>query len=323
MTEDKKNLSAKSANFMKEALALASEAAPDGEIPVGAVVVKDGRVIGRGCNRRIGKHDPTAHAEIEAIRDAAANLGDWRLSGCCLYVTLEPCPMCRAAIEAARIDTVVYAADSGIESVAPSTLFVKTSDSFAVERSKELIDSFFSSARSRPKPKRLQREFYTRDSVTVARDLLGKVICSKSDGGLIKARITETEAYLGEKDTASHARFGKTDRTRPMFDKGGTVYVYLCYGIHNMLNIVTSVKGDPQAVLIRGAEGADGPGRVTALLSVTRRENASDAVLSDRLWIEDDGFIPSGITAYPRIGIGYASDNDRNALLRFRSDPRD
>lgn len=94
--------------FMREALVLAGEAADEGEVPVGAVVVKDGVVIGRGRNRReIGKN-ALAHAEIEAIDEACRVLGGWRLSGCRLYVTLEPCPMCAGAIINARIDEVIF-----------------------------------------------------------------------------------------------------------------------------------------------------------------------------------------------------------------------
>ena len=96
--------------WMKLALVLAQEAADEGEVPVGAVVVKDGEVIGRGRNRReIGKN-ALAHAEIEAIDEACRTLGGWRLSGCRLYVTLEPCPMCAGAIINARIDEVIYGA---------------------------------------------------------------------------------------------------------------------------------------------------------------------------------------------------------------------
>ena len=97
--------------YMTAALALAAEAAAEGEVPVGAVVVKDGVIIGTGRNRReVGKH-PLAHAEIEAIHNACTALGGWRLSGCTLYVTLEPCPMCAGAIINSRIDRVVFAAE--------------------------------------------------------------------------------------------------------------------------------------------------------------------------------------------------------------------
>src|SRR5205085_2100521 len=97
-------------NFMREALALAEEAAAAGEVPVGAVVVRDGTVVGRGSNRPISSHDPTAHAEIVALREAAARLGNYRLPGCELYVTLEPCAMCVGAMVHARIARVVFGA---------------------------------------------------------------------------------------------------------------------------------------------------------------------------------------------------------------------
>lgn len=96
--------------FMREALALAQQAEVRGEVPVGAVVVKDGVVIGRGCNQPIASCDPTAHAEVVAMRDAAASTGNYRLVGCELYVTLEPCVMCAGAIMHARIGRVVYGA---------------------------------------------------------------------------------------------------------------------------------------------------------------------------------------------------------------------
>ncbi|HET9652351.1 MAG TPA: tRNA adenosine(34) deaminase TadA [Usitatibacter sp.] len=96
--------------FMREALRLAGEAAAVGEVPVGAVVVKDGRIIGRGYNRPITSNDPTAHAEIVALREAAAAEGNYRLPGCDLYVTLEPCAMCVGALVHARLARIVYGA---------------------------------------------------------------------------------------------------------------------------------------------------------------------------------------------------------------------
>jgi len=96
--------------FMREALALARDAWAAGEVPVGAVVVRNGEIVGRGFNAPISRHDPSAHAEIMALRDAAENLGNYRLVGCSLYVTLEPCVMCMGAIFHARIERVVYGA---------------------------------------------------------------------------------------------------------------------------------------------------------------------------------------------------------------------
>lgn len=96
--------------FMAAALELAQLAATRGEVPVGAVVVKDGVIIGRGSNAPISSHDPSAHAEIQALRDAAKTLGNYRLPGCSLYVTLEPCAMCAGAIQHARITQLVYGA---------------------------------------------------------------------------------------------------------------------------------------------------------------------------------------------------------------------
>ena len=98
------------ARYMRQALALARQAAEQGDVPVGCVIVRDGEIIGRGRNRREERGDATAHAELEAIREACGRTGSWRLSGCTLYVTLEPCPMCAGGIINARIDTVRYGA---------------------------------------------------------------------------------------------------------------------------------------------------------------------------------------------------------------------
>ena len=97
--------------YMRQALALAREALDTGDVPVGCVIAgPDGRIVGRGRNRREERGDATAHAEVEAIRDACAQLGSWRLAGCTLYVTLEPCPMCAGAIINARLSAVRYGA---------------------------------------------------------------------------------------------------------------------------------------------------------------------------------------------------------------------
>lgn len=96
--------------WMQQALAIAQAAADAGEVPVGAIVVKDGEIIGRGCNAPIAMHDPSAHAEMLALRDAAQTLGNYRLIDCTLYVTLEPCAMCTGAIQHARIAHLVFGA---------------------------------------------------------------------------------------------------------------------------------------------------------------------------------------------------------------------
>jgi tRNA(adenine34) deaminase len=96
--------------FIRIALAEAAEAGALGDVPIGAVVVREGRIIARGRNRREADRDPTAHAELLALREAARHVGGWRLSGCTLYVTLEPCPMCAGALIQARVDRLVYGA---------------------------------------------------------------------------------------------------------------------------------------------------------------------------------------------------------------------
>ena len=110
--------------FMREAIAEAEKALAEGEVPVGAVVVRDGVVIARGHNRREAWRDPTAHAELLAIREAAAATGGWRLEGTTLYVTVEPCPMCAGAVVLARIPEVVYGADDPKAGAAGSVMEV-------------------------------------------------------------------------------------------------------------------------------------------------------------------------------------------------------
>ncbi len=111
---------ARDPEFMQRALDLAARAAADGEVPVGALVVLNGEVIGEGWNRPIGSSDPTAHAEIVALRAAAARLGNYRLTGSTLYVTLEPCPMCAGAMVHARVARVVYGTADPIAGAAGS-----------------------------------------------------------------------------------------------------------------------------------------------------------------------------------------------------------
>ena len=162
---------------------------------------------------------------------------------------------------------------------------------------------------------RLSPEIYTKPAVDLAPLLLGKTLCRCIDGEIIRRRITETEAYVGESDTACHAHKGKTLRTSVMYEQGGIAYIYLCYGIHNLLNVVAGDIGEPEAVLIRALESISGPGRLTKAFKIDRALNRESFITSDSLWLEEGEPFP--FTATPRIGIGYASEKDQKRLLRF------
>lgn len=169
----------------------------------------------------------------------------------------------------------------------------------------------------------LENSYFSSGAVTLAPDLLGKIICRRDGGpggGIIRGRITETECYFGEEDTACHAHRGRTPRTEVLYSSGGVAYVYLCYGMYDLFNIVSGPEGHPEAVLIRGIEGIDGPGRTTRHLGITRAYNRLPLAPESGLWIEDDGFVcdPAAIQALPRVGIDYASEEDRSRLWRFR-----
>ena len=166
-------------------------------------------------------------------------------------------------------------------------------------------------------PVRLTRAFFARDVLEVAPDLVGKVLVrALPDGQILRARITETEAYRGEEDTACHASRGKTPRTEVLYRDAGTIYVYLIYGMHCLLNFVTAEAGIPQAVLIRATEGAPGPGRLTRALEIDRTFNRRNAVTDPALWVEDDGCIPV-LRTDKRVGIDYSAPEDRDRLWRF------
>jgi len=165
---------------------------------------------------------------------------------------------------------------------------------------------------------RVNPSFYAQDVLEVVPALLGKLLCRRTpDGTVLRRRITETEAYRGEDDTACHARAGKTRRTAVMFGPGGFSYVYLCYGIHCLLNVVTGEEGMPQAALVRGVEGLPGPGRLTKGMAIDRELNGIDMRCSDLLWLEEDGFVCPGIETGPRVGIAYASEEDQQRAWRF------
>lgn len=164
----------------------------------------------------------------------------------------------------------------------------------------------------------LKESYFSSPATKLAPDLLGKIICRRTESDIIKARITETECYYGEEDTACHAHKGKTNRTKTMYSQGGITYVYLCYGMHAMLNIVTGSLDHPEAILIRGVEGAEGPGRVTKLLRIATSDNSLPLTEESGIWIEDDG-TNYEYTTLARVGIDYAEKEDRERLWRFKA----
>lgn len=168
--------------------------------------------------------------------------------------------------------------------------------------------------------KRLMSDFYTKDCLEVAPLLLGKLLVRRfSNGEIKKYRITETEAYRGEEDTACHAKSGKTNRTKVMYEKGGLTYIYLCYGLHYLLNVVTGISNEPQAVLIRGVEGFNGPARLTKALEIDKSLAEIDLTSSENLWIEDDGY-KAEYSTHKRVGIDYATEPYKSIEWRFLLD---
>lgn len=163
---------------------------------------------------------------------------------------------------------------------------------------------------------RLDHSFFHRECLDVAQDLVGKVLVHRCGGEIRRLRITETEAYCGVSDTACHASKGKTKRTEVLWMEAGTVYLYLCYGMHWLLNIVTGEKEQPEAVLIRACIDAPGPGRLTKRLRINEELNRKSIVDSSELWMEDDGF-RCEIRSDKRVGIGYASREDQDRPWRF------
>ncbi len=186
--------------------------------------------------------------------------------------------------------------------------------------------------------RKLQPSFYLRQSVTeIAAELLGKVLVTSFDGMITTARIVETEAYQGPEDRASHAFGGRrTNRTEVMYAKGGTAYVYLCYGVHHLFNVVTNKAGIPHAVLIRALEPitgiehmlerrrktqpdfslTKGPGSASKAMGI-RTMHTGISLFENDIWIADDGFTYAAddIIASTRIGVDYAGEH---ALWPFR-----
>lgn len=186
--------------------------------------------------------------------------------------------------------------------------------------------------------------FQREDVVAISRELIGMILYSKMNGVVTGGRIVETEAYGGVTDRASHA-YGdrRTGRTETMYRAGGVCYIYLCYGIHHLFNIVTGPEGRPDAVLIRALEPvtgietmlqrrgldrvqrrvAGGPGLVTQSLGLTTDQDGLSLIHSNKIWLEMDGAQKAdqgrnhGILASPRVGVDYAGE-DAERLWRFR-----
>jgi DNA-3-methyladenine glycosylase len=182
----------------------------------------------------------------------------------------------------------------------------------------------------------LKKSFYNRNTLEVAKDLLGCFLIRNCRGKIIRAMITETEAYMGEDDLASHASKGRTPRTELMFGEAGKAYIYMIYGMYHCLNIVTEKKDFPAAVLIRGlanpcefkansrewvaiknAPKLNGPGKLCKFLQIDRKINGWDIARGEKIWIESGTKIKkSQISAKKRIGIDYAK-HCKEYLWRF------
>jgi len=182
---------------------------------------------------------------------------------------------------------------------------------------------------------KLAESFYIRRNVTtIARQLLGKILVTKINNQVTSGMIVETEAY-SERERGSHAFKGVTERNKVMFERGGIAYVYLCYGVHEMFNVVTNNAHKAEAILIRALEPIDGietmlkrmntssslritsgPGKLTKALGIDRKLNG-EKLTKDKIWIEDRGIkiASAKIVSSPRIGIDYAGED---ALLPWR-----
>lgn len=164
---------------------------------------------------------------------------------------------------------------------------------------------------------KLQKDFFNRDIFKVTEEIMGKYIVRKHDDNSIsRYRITEVEMYIGEQDLACHASKGRTARTEVMYAEGGKVYVYLIYGMYWLLNFVTGPKDRAQAILIRGVENVDGPGRVGRTLMLDKSFYGEDLCSSNRIWVEDDGSKVK-FTRHPRINIDYAGEVWKNKAYRY------
>ena len=167
------------------------------------------------------------------------------------------------------------------------------------------------------KNKKLGKEFFSRDALDVAPELVGKILVHRlPDGTELRERIAETEAYRGEEDLACHASKGRTPRTELLYGESGIIYIYLCYGMHWLMNVITGEKNSPQGVLIRAGADHKGPAKLTKALQIDGSCNGSPIYDNSEIWIEDDGFVPE-LKKAPRVGIDYAGDYWKNVEWRF------
>ncbi len=164
---------------------------------------------------------------------------------------------------------------------------------------------------------RLGLDFFERDCLEAAPELVGKILVHRlPDGTELRERIAETEAYRGEEDLACHASKGRTQRTELLYGEPGIIYIYLCYGMHWLMNVITGKKDEPQGILLRAGEIYNGPAKLTKALKIDGSFNGQHVWDNNEIWIEDDGFRPEIKTA-PRVGIDYAGDYWKNINWRF------
>lgn len=183
--------------------------------------------------------------------------------------------------------------------------------------------------------RKLNRDFFQRDTLVVAKELLGKVLCRRIHNRILRGRIVETEGYLGLEDKAAHTYIGRvTERNKPLWGQAGHGYIYFTYGIHHLCNIVTEEEGVPNGVLLRALEPMDGisymadyrfgrelkdltkvqkrnltngPAKLAEAMSITSDMSGID-IIGNQIWIEDEGFIPEEIVETTRIGIDYSEE---------------
>lgn len=163
----------------------------------------------------------------------------------------------------------------------------------------------------------LKNDFFKKDCLKLAPELVGKIIVRRFESGEeLRVRITETEAYRGEEDRACHASKGRTPRTELLYRESGIIYVYLCYGIHWLMNIISGDKEQPQGVLFRAGENYNGPAKLTKYLRIDKSFNGESFSNNARIYIEDDGK-RFKIRTDKRVGIDYAGEEWASKPWRF------